>query len=65
MDLINNSNLRCPECQSSVVAERDCPECDGLGHDEYGNENICGACEGVGAIRGEWECLECSHEWDE
>ena len=57
--------MYCPECNSDIVVERDCFACGGFGYSEQNPNEICQVCDGVGSIPGEYECLECGHEWDE
>ncbi len=60
---MNSKNNTCPKWEAVVITEISCPECDGLGHEDHGDENICLACGGTGDIKNEWECFECGHEW--
>ena len=60
-----NMKEKCPRCDSTIVVERDCPECYGEAQFDYGRVEFCEVCQGVGSIPGQWECIECSHEWNE
>lgn len=56
-------NMKCPECNSDVVVERDCSDCGGFGTDL--RDELCPKCEGDGSVKGEMECIDCGYEWDE
>ena len=56
----------CPQC-GGEAAEKDCPECDGLGDlgGPDGPGERCETCDGLGTMDGTYECLECGHVYTE
>jgi len=55
---------KCPMC-GERASDRDCPDCDGLGEIDTGDDwEDCDNCYG-GTLDGEFECDTCGHAYTE